>query len=276
MKQLKYKFAVFCFCILVLPDMLRAQADSLSASYYFTRTMMYGVGLANVYDTYLSPQEYKGIDFRLSRENMRMSKKFDGNVSIQNFFLANIAYTHNQADNNNTISGLFNWNYGMHYNFRVTNNFKILLGGLGDFNGGFVYNLHNSNNPTSIRAYINLDVSGMLVWDLKIKNRPFTLRYQANAPFVGVFFSPNYGQSYYEILTLGNYSGVFKLTSFHKQLSIRQMLSVDIPIRYAKIRFTYLWDMQQSKVNNLQTHTYGHVFMVGAVKEFYRIKRKRQ
>ena len=50
---------------------------------------MYGVGLTNVFDTYLSPQEYKGIDFRVSRELIRMTKLFDGNVSVQNFFQAN-------------------------------------------------------------------------------------------------------------------------------------------------------------------------------------------
>ena len=32
----------------------------------------------------LSPQEYKGIDFRVSRELIRMTKLFDGNVSVQN------------------------------------------------------------------------------------------------------------------------------------------------------------------------------------------------
>ena len=62
-------------------------------------------------------------------------------------------------------------------------NFKLLAGGVGDFNGGFVYNLRNGNNPAQARAYINLAASGMAIWDLRIKNRPITLRYQVNLPW---------------------------------------------------------------------------------------------
>ena len=125
-----------------------------------------------------------------------MTKLFDGNVSVQNFFQADVGYTHNRADNNNTFSGLVNWNYGLHYQFRLTENFKLLAGGLFDVNGGFVYNLRNSNNPASARAYVNLDASGMAIWHLKIKRYPMVLRYQVNVPMIGLMFSPHYGQSY--------------------------------------------------------------------------------
>ena len=83
-------------CILfALCTRLQAQIDSLQTHRYVTRATMYGIGFTNVFDTYLSPQEYKGIDFRVSRELIRMTKLFDGNVSVQNFFQANISYTHN-------------------------------------------------------------------------------------------------------------------------------------------------------------------------------------
>jgi hypothetical protein len=254
--------------------MLYTQADPLDNYRYVTHAMSYGVGRANVYDSYLSPQEYKGIDFRLSRETMRMTNMFDGNISAQNFFQANLSYAHNRAGNNNTFAGLINWNYGWHYQFHLSENFKVLAGGLGDFNGGFVYNLRNSNNPASARAYINLTASGMLIWHTRIKSLPLTIRYQANIPIAGVLFSPNYGQSYYEIFTLGNRSGVLNFTSLHNQPSIRQFFTVDVPISLSRLRFSYLWDVQQSRVNRLRTHTYGYVFMVGVVRDLYRIRNK--
>ena len=233
-------------CILfALCTRLQAQIDSLQAHRYVTRATMYGIGFTNVFDTYLSPQE------------------------------ADIGYTHNRADNNNTFSGLVNWNYGLHYQFRLTDNFKLLAGGLIDVNGGFVYNLRNTNNPASARAYVNLDASGMAIWHLKIKRYPMVLRYQVNLPVMGVMFSPHYGQSYYEIFSLGNSNGVIKFTSLHNQPSLRQMLSVDLPIGYTKMRFSYLADLQQSNVNNIKTHTYSHVFMVGFVKDLYRIRNKK-
>ena len=74
---------------------------------------------SNVFDTYLSPQEYTGIDFRVSRESMRMTRWMDGRLSLQSFFQADLGYTRNKADNNNTFSALANWNYGLHYNFPI-------------------------------------------------------------------------------------------------------------------------------------------------------------
>ena len=235
---------------------------------------MYGVGFTNVFDTYLSPQEYKGIDFRISRETIRMTKLFDGNVSVQNFFQADVGYTHNRADNNNTFSGLVNWNYGLHYQFRLTENFKLLAGGLFDVNGGFVYNLRNSNNPASagIRQSGRFG-NGYLAFENQALSDGTPL--SVNVPMIGLMFSPHYGQSYYEIFSLGNSSGVIQFTSLHNQPSLRQMLSVDLPIGYTKMRFSYLADLQQSNVNGIKTHTYSHVFMVGFVKDLYRVSNKK-
>lgn len=268
--------SIVCISLLLLlfSNSAQAQMDTLQANRYVTHATMYGAGTLNLFDTYLSPQEYKGIDFRISRESMQMTRLFDGNISAQNFFQADLGYTHNRIDNNNTFSVLVNWNYGLHYQFRITNNFKLLAGLLGDFNVGFVYNLHNSNNPASARAYINLAASSMAIWHLKIKRYPITLRYQVNLPVAGVMFSPHYGQSYYEIFTLGNNHDIIKFTSLRSQPSLRQMFSIDLPIHFTKIRFSYLADLQQSNLNNIKTHTYSHVFMVGVVKDLYRIRNK--
>ena len=244
--------------------------DSLEMHRFVTRSLTYGIGYSNIFDEYLSPQEYKGIDFRIARETMRLSK-FNPNVSVQNFFQANISYTHNRADNNNTFAGLVNWNYGLHYQFHLTDNFKLLAGGLVNVNGGVIYNLHNGNNPASARAYIDLDASGMAIWTLKIKNKPVKLRYQLNVPVIGAMFSPHYGQSYYEIFSLGNKGGVIRFTSPHNHPSLRQMLSFDFPVGKSQLRISYLCDIQQAKVNKIKSHSYSHVFMVGFVKEIYRI-----
>nr|WP_321374700.1 DUF3316 domain-containing protein [uncultured Bacteroides sp.] len=268
------KITALLVILIGLSGTISAQSDSLQANRFVTRAITYGVGYTNLLDTYLSPQEYTGIEGRVARETIRMTKLFDGNVSLQNIFQANISYTHNRVDNNNTFAGLVNWNYGLHYQFRINDNLKLLAGGLSDINGGFVYNLQNSNNPASAKAYANIAASGMVIYRFNIKNYQFVARYQANIPVVGVMFSPNYGQSYYEIFTLGNSEGVIKLTSLNNQPSIRQLFSLDFPIGSTKIRLNYLWDIQQSKVNKLKTHTYSHIFMVGFVKDLYIVKSK--
>lgn len=261
-------------CLLTLQAVPAMAQNNNDATRYVTRTTLYGIGYANVYDTYLSPQEYSGTDLRIARETMRMTALGGGNTSVQSFFQANIAYTHNKADNNNTFSGLVNWNYGMHYHFRLTNNFKLLVGGLGDINAGFVYNLRNTNNPASARAYLNLNASAMAIWQIPMARKTATLRWQVNLPVAGVMFSPNYGQSYYEIFTLGNDKGVIRFTSLHNQPSMRTMLSLDYPVGSIKLRGMLLGDIQQARVNGLENHTYGYVFMLGVVKNLYRLSSK--
>lgn len=41
----------------------KLRADSTNRNRIITRATMYGVGFTNVFDTYLSPQEYKGNRF---------------------------------------------------------------------------------------------------------------------------------------------------------------------------------------------------------------------
>lgn len=271
------KSKVLCLILLFLclcHVMSGQTPDSLQKQRYVTRATMYGVGYTNVYDTYLSPLEYKGLEFRVSRESLRMTKLFDGNVSTQSFFQANLSYTKNRAETSNAFAGLVNWNYGLHYQFRINEHLKLLAGGMGELNGGFIYNLRNSNNPASAKAYVNIAASGMVIYNFRIKRYPMTLRYQLNLPLMGVMFSPDYQQSYYEIFTLGNTDNIIRFTSLHNQPSARQMISLDFPIRYTKMRFSYLCDIQQSRVNGLRTHAYSHVFMVGFVKTLYRIRSK--
>lgn len=109
----------------------------------------------------------------------------------------------------------------------------------------------------------------MAIWDVHIRRFPIRLRYQANLPVMGVMFSPHYGQSYYEIFTLGNASGVVRFTSLHNQPSLRQMLTADFPVGHVKMRLAYVCDLQQADVNGIQSHAYGHAFMIGFVKELY-------
>lgn len=237
------------------------------------RALSFGIGHANVFDTYLSPQEYKGVDFRISRESMRMTNRIK-NVSIQNLLQTNISYTENYVNNNNSFSGMVNWNYGLHYHFNLTPNFKLLAGGLIDANLGFIYNLRNGNNPASAKAYINLAGSGMAIWHTRIKKTPLILRYQLNVPLMGVMFSPHYGQSYYEIFSVGNNDDIFNFTSLHNQPSFRQFLTADFSIRQVTLRISYVLDIQQSKLNQIKSHIYTNTFMIGYVHNLYKLRNK--
>jgi hypothetical protein len=136
---------------------------------------------------------------------------------------------------------------------------------------GGIYNVRNTNNPGSLKTYVNLNLSSMVLYKL----RNLSLRWHLSTPFAGMFFSPEYGHSYYEIFTLGNDKGTVHFGSFHNQLALRSYFTVDIPFKNLTIRTGYLWDYYATDVNELITRTNAHQFMLGLAFESLYVGGKR-
>lgn len=238
------------------------------------RSTLYGIGYTNILDTYLSPAEYTGAEIRILRENMRMTRLLNGKVSRQSLFQAQMAMTENRAGTGSEFAFLANWNFAWHYQHRFNEHIKLLVGPNIDVNGGMIYNFRNSNNPVQAKAYVNLGASGMTIYRFNIKEYPFVLRYQLNLPLLGIMFSPEYGQPYYEMSISHDWGKNLCFTSLHNQPAIRQFITLDFPIKSLNVRVGYVCDIQQSKVNHLRNHTWSHTFMAGIVKNFYALKGK--
>jgi hypothetical protein len=273
-------FKILLFLLLCISPFVAAQEkpDSIPAwtqdNSFRTHATMFGIGHLNILDTYLSPQEYTGTQFKLMRENMRMTRLLNNRISVQNIIQGHFAYTKSPTEDSKQLSGMFGWNLTWHYNWSITPALHILLGPGMSINGGFTYNTRNGNNPAQARLSTDLNLSAMAIYKLHFWNRIFTLRYQADMPVVGLMFSPNYGQSYYEIFSLGNYDHNVCFTNPFQAFSINQLLSFDIPIYGATLRIGYLGSIRQNQVNHLKQHDWSNLFIIGYVKHFYLIKNK--
>ncbi len=246
----------------------------------FERNTSYGVGFANVFDTYLSPQAYKGVEIRILRETMPLILP-SGTTSDtkpwlrQSVFQGFGSYTEHPSGDNTSITLMGEWRWGYLYHFHIPvlpAALEILAGGQLYGEGGMIYNMANGNNPVAMKLGAGAGITGMALYRFGSLRKPLSVRYQFFAPVLGAFFSPHYGQSYYEIFSLGNSEGVVRFSSLHNKPSLWQQISLDFQVfRKNTIRFSYVADIRQSDVNHLKYHQWSHIFMLGLVHRFQRL-----
>lgn len=241
---------------------------------------MIGVGSSNILDSYLSPYNYTGTDIRIQRETMRMTKLWNGRITNQSFIDINGAINTNRIGNIDEYAGGIRYSQGWYYNFGEGNivnpvehsasqwNFAAGLAASGYI--GVVYIDRNSNNPAQAKADVTVDASAMATYTANIAGHHYLLRYQVSVPFVGVAFSPAYGQGYYEIFTLHNPDHNVIFAHPFNMPSMRHRLTIDIPVKRYILRVGYAVQFNQSTFNHIKYHSYTHDFMLGFSKYFYR------
>ena len=224
---------------------------------------MIGLGPTKVLDTYLTPENFSGtgITYMYIKElrdtTRRWSNTYEHEVDLSN--------THDRSHNINDLEITYNLYWARYYNFRpVLNGLKLQAGVAANLCAGAIYNMTSSNNPAQARAALNIMPSATATYGFHISRHHFTARYELNLPLVGVMFSPNYGQSYYEIFSRGNYDHNIVPTTFVSAPTFRQLASVDwhCTQKWA-LRLAYLGNYQQAQVNNLKQHTYTHRILLG-------------
>ncbi len=253
--------------VLLLFCQLSTAHCPLSTEHRSTRSLLFGVGRARQYDTYLSPLEYKGPGATLFLDTWRPLKR-QPCIAFQTVTQTDYSQTKNPAHTAHDIAADLRFDAGWHYNWtHLLPDLCLSAGGLVGTDVGFLYNNRNSNNPAQARASVRLSASVAGSYNLHIKRRQLILRYQADMPLVGAMFSPQYGQSYYNLFGQGNYDHNILLTHPGNALSLRQALTLSIPVRSNKFTLGYLSDLRQAKPHHLRQHQYMRSFMIGYVRE---------
>ena len=241
---------------------------------------MIGVGSSNVLDTYLSSYNYTGTDYRIQRETMRMTNLWKGRVANQSLIDVNADINENHAGNLDEYAVGVRYTQGWFYNFMNGNvvnpvershsrfNFAAGLSASGYL--GVVYISRSGNNPAQAKADLMVNVSGMATYDMVIAKHHYLWRYQVSFPLMGIAFSPNYGQSYYEAFVAEHYDHNVVFAYPGNMPSMRHKLTLDIPIKRYTLRVGYVGEFHQSMFNHLKYHSYAHDFMIGFNKYLYR------
>ena len=248
--------------------LLFALAPLVSQAQEPTSSHLIGVGNSRILDTYITQEKFSGIGFSYLyiKERAKEGKKWNSVIEHE----LDISSTKDRSKDNQMIEGDYNLYWGRYRHWKLfADRLLLQAGGLANANLGFLYDMTASNNPAQARLSLNLMPAAIATYHFPLFGKQFALRYELNVPLVGVMFSPNYGQSYYEIFNRGNYDHNIVPTTFVSAPTFRQMLSLDwrTSERWS-LRIGYLGNYQQAEVNNLKQHIYAHRVMIGIVCHF--------
>lgn len=228
-----------------------------------TRASYISIGYTDILDTYLSQEKNTGTEVRYigSREKA-LTKHPDWLRVTTNEVYVSLAGTRGNGDC--LLSATYNFHLGWLHQWQLpAQHLTLQAGGLIDGILGGAYNTRNTNNPAQARIALSIDPAAQAAWDFRIRQRLFRLNYEVSVPLLGAAFSPNYGQSYYEIFSRGNYDHNVVVTQPFNAPSLRQMLTLDFRLWRTVFSVGYLGDYRQMKINNLKYHQWTHTVVLG-------------
>ncbi len=274
-KLFKYVAGIAIALAAALPSTVRAEeTDSSGESRPVTGTYSIEIGRRNVLATYLSPLHYTGKSFGVSgswSKAMPFAPEkaimhFDTGFAFSN--LLNPAQTATMIG----LQGSFNW--GMSWRHRLPSQFQLTLGGTVGLQGGAYYLLRNGNNPVEAIADFNLAARASLSRPIKIGRLPILLRDEVSLPSLSVFFSPEYGETYYEIY-LGNHKGLVHAGWWGNNFRIDNLLSATLDFGRTAMTVGYRFNAYTQWACNLNTKIMTHSFVIGVVPGGIGLKKRR-
>lgn len=229
-----------------------------------TGTYAIEIGRKNVLATYLSPLHYTGTDVAVTgswSKAMPFSPEsaimhFDAGLDFSNLW--NPAKTARMIG----LNASFRW--GMSWRHRFHHGIQITAGGTIGIDGGAYYLLRNGNNP--VEAIGNISLAARLSGSkpFSIGKLDFLLRDELSLPSLSLFFSPEYGETYYEIY-LGNRKGLVHAGWWGNNFRIDNLLSLTLDFGRTAMMVGYRLKADNQWANNLNTKIIFHSFVIGII-----------
>ena len=238
-------------------------------------------GSAHLADSYLSPLRYSGWAVGLTYDRWQaMGFSPERWVRQLNIF-AQFAQTRNPVGNALMQNFQVRGSWGMMYRLPLeglsfpkgNGRFTFLAGGSTTLNLGLDYLQRNGNNPVAAQAAWTLNLTAALRWSFTLGRLPVTLSYQPVLPFIGLFFSPAYGEPYYEIY-LGNRKGLVHCGWWGNRFVLENNVALDLRFGATALRLGYHGYILNSKASNIVNRQYTHAFVLGVSGEWMSLSPK--
>lgn len=228
-------------------------------------TSIYGfsAGSSHLTDTYLSPMKYSGWTVGLSYERWQALKGHPEDWAVNLKF----ALRTDKAENSPRNATM--WNFDLNMSWSMFRKFRLPFygivagaGGRATLNLGCLYTSRNGNNPASAKGSLTIDATAYIAKRLLVHGKTLDLRYSTGLPLIGAFFSPDYGELYYEIW-LGNHSGLAHCAWPGNFFRWDNHISVGMYCGNTLLSLGYRCNVFSSKINHITTNIISHALVFG-------------
>ncbi|MCM1110692.1 MAG: DUF3316 domain-containing protein [Clostridium sp.] len=226
-----------------------------------------GAGSSHLADTYLTPLKYSGWQASIGYERLQAMRFSPDNWVMRLAFDASFDRTENPAGNATMWFGGIEASWSMVRRWTLPEGFSAGVGGETGLDLGCLLNTRNGNNPASAKASWTVGVRGYGAWNGRIGRLPLTLRLDMSLPVTGIFFSPDYGELYYEIW-LGNHSGLVHPAWFGNYFRLDTRLTADLRFGATILRLGYGFRAHTTDVNNLVSRQFRHSAIIGVASDW--------
>ncbi len=235
-----------------------------------TSTYELRIGGSRILDTYLSPLVYNGLHLSLAGSwakalpanpehlSMRFRASIEGNSAGHPYFTSHLL--------NGNISG----SWGLHYGFSPGEKWRINAGGsIGlDLGGTFLPN--NGNNPATANVWLGIAPEASVSYSTTIFSHPVKFIEEISLPSAGIFFSPEFGESYYEIW-IGNHSGLTHFGWWGNCFRLSNFIGGEVKWPRGSLRIGYQLGVRSSYINHLNTQYITHSVGIGFIPAYRKV-----
>lgn len=235
-----------------------------------TSTYELGIGGARMLDTYISPLVHNGLHISLAGSwakalpanpehlSMRFRASLEGNSGGHPYFATHL------------LNGNVAASWGLHYGFSPAPKWRINAGGSVGFDVGGTFLPNNGNNPATANAWIGIAPEASVSYSTTILSRPVKFIEEVSLPSAGVFFSPEFGESYYEIW-IGNRSGLAHFGWWGNCFRITNFIGAEVKWARGSLRLGYQLGVRSSYINHLNSQTITHSVGIGFVPAYRKV-----
>jgi hypothetical protein len=216
-----------------------------------TNLNTFGFSTIDIIDPYLSPTNYSGIGLNYTHENRRFLKPENTTFSMQNKLGFSSGLMLNPTGNSALTYLGTNYGWGVNYHIRLEKGIRILAGGLWDIDFGFKYMARNVNNPVNVDLSTNLNLAGLLQYDIPTHRRTMRLEMTLQTPIIGCMYVPLGGASYYDMFELGSFTNAIHASNLFNKRGLVQTYAISIPFNQVVWRFGLRLNNLIYKANNM-------------------------